>query len=67
MILEYLTKYTTASKQEIYKLILDILPSVLDKQQKENKIRNIVYAMSKKDKTIINTGTNRSPVWKRNI
>ena len=29
----------------------------------ENKIRNLVYAMSKKDKTIENIGTNRFPKW----
>jgi ATP-dependent DNA helicase RecG len=62
MILEYLDKYKTATKQDIDKLVLDILPSILDKGQKENKIRNIVYAMSKKDKTIENKGTNRNPI-----
>lgn len=65
MILEYLDKYKTATKQDINKLILDILPSILDKGQKENKIRNIVYAMSKKDKSIKNIGTNRNPIWNR--
>ncbi|SDD82343.1 hypothetical protein [Niabella drilacis] len=63
MILEYLGKYTEASKKDITELILDILPSVLDEKMKENKIRNIVYAMSKKDKTIENKGTNRNPRW----
>jgi len=63
MILEYLEKYGQASKQEIDDLILDILPSVLDEKKKENKIRNIVYAMSKKDKTIKNAGTHRFPKW----
>ena len=63
MILEYLEKYGQASKQEINGLIIDILPSVLDAKKKENKIRNIVYAMSKKDKTIENAGTQRYPKW----
>ncbi|MGF7029059.1 hypothetical protein [Sphingobacterium sp. HSC-15S19] len=63
MILEYLEKYGQASKQEIGDLILDILPSVLDEKKKQNKIRNIVYAMSKKDKTIENLGTHRFPRW----
>lgn len=65
MILEYLEKYKVASKDEIEKLILDILPKILDEQQKKNKIRNIVYAMSKKDKTIINKGTSRHPKWQK--
>ncbi len=65
LILEYLTKYKVASKKDIDNLILDILPSILDKKQKENKVKNIVYAMSKKDQTIINAGTNRNPIWKK--
>lgn len=65
MILEYLEKYKEASKKDIEKLILDILPKILDEQQKKNKIRNIVYAMSKRDKTIINKGTSRYPKWRK--
>lgn len=66
LILEFIDKYGSASKEDIDKLILDILPSVLDEDQKENKVRNLVYAMSKRDRTIINSGTVRKPVWKRN-
>lgn len=65
LILEYLSKYKTASKKDIDKLILDILPKILDEKQKWNKVRNIIYAMSKKDKTIINTGTLRNPIGKK--
>lgn len=63
MIIEYLDKYKQASKEDIDKLLLDILPGVLDEKQRKNKIRNLVYAMSKRDKTIINQGTNRHPKW----
>ncbi|VXC56444.1 RNA-binding domain-containing protein [Chryseobacterium sp. 8AT] len=63
MIIDYLKKYETASKKDIDDLILDILPSVLDKNQKENKIRNIIYSMSKKEQLIENEGTNRNPKW----
>ncbi|MBA4416467.1 MAG: transcriptional regulator [Syntrophus sp. (in: bacteria)] len=65
LILEYLDKYGKASKEEIDKLLLDILPGVLDIKQRKNKTRNLVYAMSKRDKTIINMGTNRRPKWVR--
>lgn len=65
MILDYISACDIASKQDIDKLILDKLPEILDEKQKKNKIRNIVYAMSKKDKTIINTGTPRYPKWKK--
>lgn len=63
MIIEYITKYRVASKKDIDKLLLDILPAILDENQKANKIRNIVYAMSKKDKSIENKGTTRYPQW----
>lgn len=65
MILEYLDKYGEASKQDIIKLLKDILPGVLNDGQNKNKISNIVYAMSKKDKTIHNEGTSRMPKWVR--
>lgn len=65
MILEYLGKYKSANKADIDNLILDILPAVLNKQQKENKIRNLIYSMSKTDQSIINEGTNRNPIWKK--
>ena len=63
MILKYIQKYGQASKKDIDALILDMLPFVLSEQQKKNKVRNIVYAMSKKDKTITNEGTKRYPKW----
>ena len=65
LILKFIDEYGFASKADIDKLILDILPSVLDNKQKENKVRNLVYAMSKKDKTITNQGTNRNPKWNK--
>jgi len=65
LILEYLDKYKQASKEDIDKLLLDILPGVLDENQRKNKIHNLIYAMSRKDKTIINQGTNRYPKWVR--
>jgi ATP-dependent DNA helicase RecG len=66
LILEFIDKYGSASKEDIDNLILDILPSVLDEGQKENKVRNLVYAMSKRDRTLINSGTVRKPIWIRN-
>lgn len=65
LILEYLDKCKQASKEDIDNLLLDILPGVLDENQRKNKVRNLVYAMSKKEKTIINIGSNRSPKWVR--
>lgn len=63
LIIEYIEKYEHANKKDINNLILDILPNVLDKKQKENKVRNIIYSMAKRDKTIINEGTTRYSKW----
>ncbi len=65
LILEYLDKYKQASKTDIDNLILDILPEILDNEKKQNKVRNLVYAMSKKDKTIVNKGSTRYPKWEK--
>lgn len=64
MIIHYITTYGKASKKEIDDLLLDILPSVLSPEQKLNKVRNIIYSLSKKDELIINKGTLRYPIWK---
>ncbi|MEA1875761.1 MAG: putative DNA binding domain-containing protein [Bacteroidota bacterium] len=63
LIIEFIAQYGKANKKDIDDLIIDLLPSVLDEKQKKNKVKNIVYTMSKKDKTIRNTGTNRNPIW----
>ena len=63
MILDYIKQYGSATKANIDHLILDILPSVLDENKKANKVRNLVYALSKKDKSIENQGTVRYPKW----
>lgn len=63
MIIDFIKEYGSASKKDIDKLLLDLLPKILDNKQKANKVRNIVYSMSKKDQTIKNEGTNRYPKW----
>ena len=65
LILEYLDKCKQASREDIDKLLLDILPGILDEKQKKHKIHNLIFAMSKKDKTIVNQGTNRYPKWEK--
>lgn len=65
LILEYLEKYKTATKEDLEKLILDLLPNILTPEQKKNKLRNIMYAMSRKDRVIINVGTTRYPRWEK--
>jgi ATP-dependent DNA helicase RecG len=63
LIIDYLKKFKKANKSELTNFILDKLPDILDEQQKQNKIRNILYAMSKKDKTIVFLGSSQKGVW----
>lgn len=65
LILKFIDQYGSASKEDIDRLILDILPSVLNDKQKGNKVRNLIYSMSKRDRSIVNQGTNRNPKWIR--
>ena len=67
MILELIKEYGFASKKEIAELLKDKISDILDEKQKFNKIRNIIQLMSRKDKTIKNTGTNRNPKWTLNL
>ena len=66
MVLEYIDKYGSASKEDIFDLVYDLLPKILDEKQKDNKIKNHIYAMSKRDRTLINKGNNRTSKWIRN-
>ncbi|HTN07954.1 RNA-binding domain-containing protein [Agriterribacter sp.] len=67
MILDYIDRYGSASKTNIDELLLDILPAVLDEKQKLNKVRNLIYALSRKEHIIENQGTIRYPKWVRKV
>lgn len=47
MIIEYLKKYKSASREEIDKLIFDKLPDILEDNQKKTRIKNLLYYMAK--------------------
>jgi ATP-dependent DNA helicase RecG len=53
LILGYLAKYGSASRDELLGLILDKFSDALDEKQKQNKFRNLLYAMSRRDQTIV--------------
>jgi ATP-dependent DNA helicase RecG len=64
MILKYLKTYKKASRIDIDKLLMDKLSDVLDGKQKRNKIRNLLYSMSKKEGSIKNNSNSRwHPTW----
>ncbi len=64
LIVEFLNKYHKVSRDEIDELLLDKLSNVLSIKQKRTKVRNLLYEMSKKDKTIYNESrSTANPVW----
>ena len=62
-ILAYLAQYGSATRRDIDGLILDKLSNVLDEKQKQNKLRNLLYAMSKRDRTIVKSGSSQQGRW----
>ena len=58
-------EFKEGKKDDFEKILLDKLPDILDEHKKENKVRNLIYAMSKKDKTIVNKWTTRYPKWEK--
>ncbi len=63
LIVSYLKEYDSATRKEINELLENKLSDVLSEEQKETRIKNILYDMSKKDNLIINIGSNRYPKW----
>jgi ATP-dependent DNA helicase RecG len=64
MVIEFLKTFKKASREEIDKLLINKLSDVLNEKQKRNKIRNLLYAMSKKEGLIWNSSSStRHPVW----
>lgn len=44
-------------------LLMDKLPDILTKAQKVNRISNLISEMSRRDRTIRNSGSDRKPRW----
>ncbi|MGI6292191.1 MAG: RNA-binding domain-containing protein [Bacteroidales bacterium] len=64
LIIVFIKQYKKASREDIDNLLMDKLSNVLNNSQKRNKIRNLLYDMSKKDKTIYNQSKSTiKPEW----
>ena len=63
MIIEFITKFGSANRRDVDKLVMDKLSDVLTADKKSKKISNLLYDMAKNDGTIINTGSDRKSVW----
>ncbi len=63
LIISFIKEYGSASRKDINKLLLGKLSDALRENQKYNKIRNLLYEMSKKDEIIKNVGPTSKPKW----
>lgn len=59
MIVEYLEKFGEAKRVDINQLLLDKLPDVLDKKQKDNKVKNLLQSL--KNNGLIET---KGKIWR---
>lgn len=50
IIIDYLNKFSIGNQADFEKLLLDKLPTILDKQQKKNKVKNILQNLKKEGK-----------------
>lgn len=63
LIVEYLKQYEKAKKKEIRELLWDKLPDALNDSQKENKIRNLLYALRKKEIIEVDSSNQQKANW----
>ncbi|HDH06367.1 MAG TPA: transcriptional regulator [Nitrospirae bacterium] len=63
MIIAFIKQYGSASRKDINDLLLNKLSGALDQKQKFSKIHNLLYEMSKNDKSIINQGSRKRSRW----
>ena len=63
LIVEYITKFGAASKQDIRKLLLSKLPDVLSDQQKEHKISNLLKALKRNEILTLDSPVPQKSRW----
>lgn len=62
MIIRYIEKYGSASRNQIGELLSPILSEILSEKQKKRKIDNLLQALRKSNR-ITNQGNNKVPQW----
>ncbi len=63
LLMDYLAKFKGATRKEIDNLLLPKLSEVLAKEQKTNKINNLLTKM-RRNGMIINAGSDKASLWK---
>lgn len=66
LVLEYLAKYGKATRKELNELLISKISDALTDKQKIAKVKNILFEMAHKDKSIKNLGKNKGSLWKVN-
>ena len=63
MILNYISKFKTASRKDIEEYLISHLPDILNEAQKCNKVRNILSRMSNEKKIINQNNSKKYALW----
>lgn len=63
LVVQYLSKFGSASRKEIDKLLWDKLSDALDEVQRGHKVGNLLSGLRRKG-AIFNAGSRAAPVWK---
>ncbi len=58
-----MNEFASTSRMEIDNLLISKLPDVLNDKQKRTRVKNFLFEMSRKDKTIRNVGAHTRPKW----
>lgn len=63
LVIELIKKFGSATRKDIDDLLMDKLSDTLNEKQRKNKIKNLIYDMSRKEKTIKNIGSDAKSIW----
>ena len=64
MILDFIREFGSASRADIDSLLKGKLSDILTPEQQATKIKNLLYVMARKDRTIKNVGSRTKPDWR---
>lgn len=64
VILDLLREFGSASRADIDSLLKGKLSDILTPEQQATKIKNLLYVMARKDRTIKNVGSRTKPDWR---
>lgn len=63
LVIDFIKEFSSATRKDIDDLLMSKLPDILDQKQKKNKINNLLFEMSNRDKLIRNAGSDKYSKW----